>query len=122
MVGDIKTRLLNVVLQSNDWKQKHIEEVRATFATVRNYEEKKEDLTLQAGMPRSLLALWDLLESLLFTRRFYESIHTGLKAHRSAADILEADEFKDVLTTIVEAAKAERAEQDMKIKRKKLFD
>ena len=69
MVGDIKTRLLSVVLQSNDWKQKHIEEVRATFATVRSYEEREEDLTLLVGMPGSLLGLWDLLESLLFTRR-----------------------------------------------------
>ena len=113
MVGDIKARLLTQVLENQGWERKHIEETKATFATVKSHAAKLQsggDLTWQAAFPRSLVAFWDLLEALLFTRKFSASIYNGIRAHRGAADILESDELKTAITSIADAAKAEQAE------------
>ena len=96
MVGDIKTMLL---MQDQSWEREHAAKLQSGG-----------DLTWQAAFPCSLIAFWDLLEALLFTKKFSASIYNGLKAHRSAADILESDELKTAITSIADAAKAEQAE------------
>ena len=96
MVGDIKTMVLT---QDQSWEREHAAKLQSGG-----------DLTWQAAFPCSLIAFWDLLEALLFTKKFSASIYNGLKAHRSAADILESDELKTAITSIADAAKAEQAE------------
>ena len=96
MVGDIKTMLLT---QDQSWEREHAAKLQSGG-----------DLTWQAAFPCSVIAFWDLLEALLFTKKFSASIYNGLKAHRSAADILESDELKTAITSIADAAKAEQAE------------
>ena len=101
------------MLENQGWERSHIEETKATFATVKSHAAKLQsggDLTWQAAFPRSLVAFWDLLEALLFTKKFSASIYNGIRAHRGAADILESDELKAAIDTIAEAAKAEQAE------------
>ena len=101
------------MLENQGWERSHIEETKATFATVKSHAAKLQsggDLTWQAAFPRSLVAFWDLLEALLFTKKFSASIYNGIRAHRGAADILESDELKAAVDIIAEAAKAEQAE------------
>ena len=105
MVGEIKAKLLTQVLESHGWERQHVEETKATFATVKSHAARMQsggDLTWQAAFPGSLVAFWDLLESLLFSKKYSASIHNGLRAHRSAADILESEELKAALTLIEE--------------------
>ena len=80
---------------------------------MRSFEEKLPnhgDPTWQIGFPRSLLAFWDLLEAVLFSKRYAESVLAGIRAHRSAADILESDEFRKDLDAIAAGAKGEQEE------------
>ena len=88
MVGDIKTMVLT---QDQSWEREHAAKLQSGG-----------DLTWQAAFPCSLIAFWDLLEALLFTKKFSASIYNGLRAHRSAADILESEELKAALTLIEE--------------------
>ena len=113
MVGEIKAKLLTQVLESHGWDRQHVEETKATFATVKSHAARMQsegEFSWQAVFPCSLIAFWELLEALLFTKQFSASIYNGLKAHRSAADILESDELKTAITSIADAAKAEQAE------------
>ena len=114
MVGEIKAKLLTQVLESHGWECRHVEETKATFATVKSHAARMQsggDLTWQAAFPRSLVAFWDLLESLLFSKKYSASIHNGLRANRSAVDILESEELKAALTLIEEIRKKEQTEE-----------
>ena len=106
MVGDIMKILLNQTLVSNGWREQDIAEARSVFTSVQTY--KPDAFSRQTSLPRSLLQLCDMLEALLLTKKFAESITTGLVGHRGAADIMESEEFTAELQAIAQAAKDEQ--------------
>ena len=90
---------------------KHFDIARDTLSSVSVYEKtvSSTDLTWQSELLKSLMLFWDLVEELLFGKQLMPTIMHGLKHHRSAAEILGADDFKGKMQAIKHALDAEKS-------------
>ena len=115
MVKEIVAALLSDHINQMGWVSSHVSELRDVFSSVDAYLAQLgdgTDLTWQGKFPPSVLQFWDLLESLLFSNKFFTTIENGVKHHRGVAEIVACDEIKSALANIKQTTTAENSGGD----------